>query len=238
MTTLTKMIDLQMASLLVAFAVATHLIRLCNRTPNVPQTKHNQDRLFSVPIVKEHGAKILEFMFVAPCIHHIILTAMFPRTEPSAICPKPEQLDPKYFTWSTYTVICLVIIYISATLRLLAFRTLGKNFTFQLAKPDQLITSGVYGYVQHPSYGPLFVLICATIMLFLPFDAGAGCILPSELVDTWATWRWPLLGVAMLILGGGIGIRVRDEEAMLKETFGKQWIEWHKKTPRFVPFLF
>ena len=75
-------------------------------------------------------------------------------------------------------------------------------------------------------------------MQFLPFDAAAACFLPIEIVNIWATWRWPLLGIAMAILAGGIGVRVRDEEAMLKETFGKQWIEWHKKTPRFVPFLF
>ena len=228
--------DLETASLLLAFAGAAHLIRLCNRTPHKPQTTHNQDRLFSVPIVKEHGAKFLELLFVAPCIHHIILTATKP-SEPSMICPNPSQLDSKYFTWSTYTVVSLTIIYASATLRLLAFRTLGKNFTFQLAKPDQLITSGVYGYVQHPSYGPLFVLICATIMQFLPFDAGQGCFLPMEIVDLWPVWRWQFLGIAMLILGVGIFVRVRDEEAMLKETFGKQWVDWHRKTPRFIPFL-
>ena len=231
------MLDFETASLLIAFAVAAHLIRLCNRTPHVPQTKHNQDRLFAVPIVKEHGAKILEFLFVAPCIHHIILTALKP-TEPSTICPNPSQFDTKYSTWSTYTIVCLTILFISATLRLLAFRTLGKNFTFQLAKPDQLITTGLYSYVQHPSYGPLFVLIGATIMQFLPFDAGAACFLPPEFVDIWVTWRWYFLAFAMAIVAGGITVRVRDEEAMLKETFGKQWVDWHRRTPRFVPFLF
>jgi protein-S-isoprenylcysteine O-methyltransferase Ste14 len=29
---------------------------------------------------------------------------------------------------------------------------LGQNFTFRLAKPKTFITSGMYRYVQHPSY--------------------------------------------------------------------------------------
>lgn len=231
------MISFETAILLLAFAVAAHLIRICNRTPNVPDTKHSGDRLFSVPIVKEHGAQVLEFLFVAPCVYHIILTAL-PRSDVSKICPNPEQLDHKYFTWSTYTIVCLSVIYVSAALRLLAFRTLGKNFTFQLAKPDQLMTTGIYSYVQHPSYGPLFGLIGATIMQFLPFDAGAACFLPLDIVNMWVDWRWQFLAFALAIVAGGITVRVRDEEAMLKETFGKQWIDWHTRTPRFVPFLF
>jgi protein-S-isoprenylcysteine O-methyltransferase Ste14 len=227
----------QTATLGVAFAIATHLIRRCTESPHEPETKHDQDRLFSVPIVKDHGPKLVQFAFLAPCIYHIILTAFSP-TEESAICPKFGQVNPKYFTWSTYTILCLVIIFISATLRLWAFRTLGKNFTYQLAKPDRLVTTGIYAYVQHASYGPFFVLLCATLMMFLPFDAGAACFLPREIVQMWSSWRWLILALAMAVIGGGISVRVRDEEAMLKETFGKQWVDWHTKTPRFVPFLF
>ena len=229
--------DSERITLLIAYAIATHLIRICLRTPNVPSTKHGQDLLFSVPIVKEHGAKLLEYAFVAPCIYHIFLTA-YPPQESSATCPQPNHLDPKYFTWSPHVTICVVVIYILATLRLLAYRTLGQNFTFELAKPDQLVTTGVYSYVQHPSYGPLFGIICSTLMLFLPLDAGAGCFLPSELVAFWISYKWQVLIFAGFIIAGAISVRVRDEEAMLKATFGKQWVEWHRRTPRFIPFLF
>jgi protein-S-isoprenylcysteine O-methyltransferase Ste14 len=225
-------------SLVIAFAVATYLIRLCNRTPNVPTTKYDKDKLLSVPLVREHGPQLMEYAFLIPCVRHIIITATFDRLEPSPVCSHPEHLDSKYFTWSRYTAILLALIFASAILRLLAYRTLGKNFTFELAKPDQLVTSGIYAYVQHPSYGPFFVLLNASLMLFLPLDATPGCFLPWSIVEIWITWRWYLLAAAMTIIALGIGVRVRDEEAMLKETFGKQWEEWHRKTPRFVPFLF
>lgn len=227
----------QAITLVFAFAVATYLIQKCNQSPHEPETKHGQDRLFSIPIVKEHGPKLLQFVLLAPCIYHIILTALFPAKN-SAICPKFDQVNPKYFTWSTYTAVCLMIILISAMLRLWAFRTLGKNFTYQLARPDQLVTTGIYAYVQHASYGPFIVLICATLMMFMPFDAGAACFLPQNIVQMWSSWRWSILALVMVALGGGARVRVRDEEDMLKETFGKQWVEWNKKTPRFVPFLF
>jgi protein-S-isoprenylcysteine O-methyltransferase Ste14 len=32
--------------------------------------------------------------------------------------------------------------------------------------------------------------------------------------------------------------RVKEEEMMLKSTFGKEWEVWHAKTKRFVPGLF
>ncbi|KIW08447.1 uncharacterized protein PV09_01350 [Verruconis gallopava] len=225
-------------SLVVALGLATHLIRVCNRTPNTPRVKYDKDKLFAIPFVKEHGPVILEYLFVIPCVYHIVLTATLRDREPSALCPHPNHPDHKYFTWSPYTVICLSIIFASATLRLLAFRTLGKNFTFELAQPDRLITTGIYAYVQHPSYGPLFVLICATVMLFLPLDGALGCLLPFSAVELWITWHWYILACIIVIMSIALGVRVRDEEAMLKETFGKAWIEWNQRTPRFVPYLF
>jgi protein-S-isoprenylcysteine O-methyltransferase Ste14 len=32
-------------------------------------------------------------------------------------------------------------------------------------------------------------------------------------------------------------LRVRDEEKMLKEKFGKEWENWHSRTARFIPWI-
>lgn len=224
--------------LVFAFATATHLIRLCNRTPNIPQTKHDRDTLFFLPVIRTYALYFIEWAFVLPCVHHIVITALLDRLEASPICPQPQQLNHRYFTWSSYTVISLSLIFVSAILRLLAFQTLGKNFSFELAKPDQLVTTGIYSYVQHPSYPPLMVLLCSSFWLFLPLDGVPACFLPWSIVEVWVTWKWPLLALTAAIIAMVVRVRVGDEEAMLKETFGKQWIEWHRKTPRFVPFLF
>ncbi len=34
-----------------------------------------------------------------------------------------------------------------------------------------------------------------------------------------------------------LAIRVRDEEALLKTTFGTEWEEYHRRTKRFIPGL-
>ncbi len=45
----------------------------------------------------------------------------------------------------------------------------------------------------------------------------------------------------MSFIGAGVmagRTRVRDEEKMLKDTFGKEWVEWSGRTKRFVPGIF
>jgi protein-S-isoprenylcysteine O-methyltransferase Ste14 len=50
---------------------------------------------------------------------------------------------------------------------------------------------------------------------------------------------WPALLVIMGVLGlFGVGIRVKDEEAMLKREFGREWEEYHRKTKGFIPGIF
>jgi protein-S-isoprenylcysteine O-methyltransferase Ste14 len=45
---------------------------------------------------------------------------------------------------------------------------------------------------------------------------------------------------SMVVVMGNIMAwkRVKEEEMMLKRTFGKEWEDWHKRTSRFVPGLF
>ena len=44
----------------------------------------------------------------------------------------------------------------------------------------------------------------------------------------------------VVTIGMGIALRMRilDEEAMLKEEFGDEWLRWHEKTARLVPGVF
>ena len=44
----------------------------------------------------------------------------------------------------------------------------------------------------------------------------------------------PLVAAGMLTL---MGLRVRDEERMLRGRFGEEWEQWRKETARFVPCL-
>jgi protein-S-isoprenylcysteine O-methyltransferase Ste14 len=115
---------------------------------------------------------------------------------------------------------------------------LAADFTFELARPRRLVTSGVYRYMQHPSYLPDFLVTLANFALFANLDGWPACFLPSDIVALWLPWKtYGLLALAALYLSV-IRIRVLEEEAMLRDTFGKEWEDWHKTTARFIPYVF
>jgi len=121
-----------------------------------------------------------------------------------------------------------------------AYKGLGANFTFQLARPSGLIKTGIYRYVQHPSYLGLWVVRCVDFFTLNRGDGVISCVMPG--------WWEKVLRVPWLseVLAGGLAIgmgfvlwiRVRDEEEMLKKEFGREWEEWHGKTARFIPGVF
>lgn len=172
-------------------------------------------------------------------IYHAILGLTYPPA-PSTICPKPENLSSYLFTWNRYTAVCILLILVAAPIRLLCFAQLGPNFTFRLDTPKKLVTTGLYAWVQHPSYTANVTVILATAALLLRKDGVAACWLPKSIVtgERFGT----ALRIAPWILGFfvvyALSVRVRDEEAMLKKTFGEEWEMYHKKTKRFVPYVF
>lgn len=175
-------------------------------------------------------------------IPHVLITLFYPG--PTALlCPKPENLSRSLFIWSPYTTVAVATMIIAAPIRLLAFRQLGQNFTFRLAKPQELVTTGLYAYVQHPSYTTNWLIMVLNMALLLRLDGAVGCVLPS-LVVSWGMGSrgigiWPALLVLIGYLGlQGLWMRVKDEEAMLKSEFGREWEEYHRRTKRFIPGVF
>ncbi|OAA73877.1 Isoprenylcysteine carboxyl methyltransferase [Cordyceps fumosorosea ARSEF 2679] len=171
-------------------------------------------------------------------LYHAALT-LFPS---SSICPAPEHLSPYLFTWGPVTAPSFLAILVGAPLRVGAFAGLGKSFTFGLARPrGGLVTTGVYARAQHPSYTGMALVAAGSLAVFARVDGGpAACWVPREggaweMVRGWAPTVYVV--VAGLVVQQ-IATRVRQEEAMLKELFGKEWEEWHARTSRFVPGLF
>lgn len=159
------------------------------------------------------------------------------------LCQNPANLSQNLFTWSVYTSFWLIILAVAVIVRLLAFKQLGENFTFTLAKPKSFVKTGMYAYVQHPSYSANWLIYISNIALLLRLDGVVGCVLPS-LVVRWGMGNggigvWQLILATLGVLGiVGVWIRVGDEEIILKRTFGEEWEEYHKRTMRFVPGLF
>jgi protein-S-isoprenylcysteine O-methyltransferase Ste14 len=166
---------------------------------------------------------------------HLTFTVLPPLR--SNICLNPDLVNPGLTSWSWYTGTFVCIIFIAAPIRLQAYSRLGKNFTFMLAKPDKLVTTGIYSYVQHPSYTSLLVLTSAWFWTFLRLNGISACFLPAWLVHMEALTLAPPI-LATLTTFFGITLRVKDEEEMLRKTFGKEYEEYHAKTKRFIPGLF
>lgn len=159
---------------------------------------------------------------------------------PAAICPTEAlgQRNVSLFTWSPVTAASFAAILLGAWIRMDAFSNLGKNFTFGLAKPSGLITDGVHAYMQHPSYTGMTLVAVGAAFTSLRYDSALACFVPPAYWPLVKTWGATVYIGAFLLLVVQLRVRVEEEEAMLKELFGKEWEEWHAKTKRFIPGVF
>ncbi|HEV3119932.1 MAG TPA: protein-S-isoprenylcysteine O-methyltransferase [Gemmataceae bacterium] len=93
---------------------------------------------------------------------------------------------------------------------------LGTNWsiTLQVREKHQLVTHGVYGWVRHPMYLSLLI-----------YSAGQALVVPNWFVG-------PSYGVAMLLI---FVFRLRPEERMMVEEFGKEYEAYRATTRRLIP---
>jgi protein-S-isoprenylcysteine O-methyltransferase Ste14 len=218
----------------VAFCIASVITKICFHRPQpTPTIRHDQDTILRFAVVPN----LREYYYLLSSVMHILVTLGFPHP-PKFICPNPDTLNPTYFTWTGYSISLIVLICTFGVLRISAFYQLDKNFTFELAVPNKLVTDGIYAYIQHPSYLPDGVLTVANVALFQNPDGWPSCFLPADfvrLVVPWSVFTYVCVGTAWAMI---ISRRIMEEEAMLKATFGKEWIDWHSKTARFIPYVF
>ncbi len=113
----------------------------------------------------------------------------------------------------------LVILLAGSMLRRYCFRTLGRYFTgnvmVQAGQP--VIEDGPYRLVRHPSY-------TGGMLMYL----GTGLALTN-----WLS--------VLILLGMGVvtyTYRVRVEEQALASSLGQPYLEYMRRTKRFVPFAF
>ncbi|PTB37697.1 uncharacterized protein TrAFT101_005427 [Trichoderma asperellum] len=231
------------ASLAVATLAATAGAYTASSPPN-PDTKlapASKDFLSSYNLTGKHIAKVAFSPIAVVALQTATLAYRYPNIPPSLLGYGPENgLDVNLFRWSADTAIPLTLVLCAGVpLRLYSYRSLGKNFTFQLTKPERLITTGLHGYLQHPSYTGAAILGYSSAFWLLRFDGVISCWLPP-----WLYGKLTCMGVffnAFMLSGlfsWLVWKRVREEEKMLKATFGAEWESWHATTPRFLPFLF
>ena len=114
------------------------------------------------------------------------------------------------------TVGGLVLFFLGFFVRILAYRSLGRMFTYDLGLRHchQLVTTGVHARMRHPSY-------TGTILIHL----GLGLVANSLF--------------SLVLTVGSIStlmfLRVQREEALLEEEFGDAWRAYASRTNRWLP---
>lgn len=126
-----------------------------------------------------------------------------------------------------------------AALRVFAYRTMGSNFTFQLAikKDHRLITHGPYAVVRHPGYTAVCIIILGIALSFL----GPGSVYAD--LGLWRNGATAASGVVLFSMGAyiffGMLVRMPKEDMALREEFKGEWMTWSARVPhRLVPCVY
>ncbi len=112
----------------------------------------------------------------------------------------------------------LALFLAGATVRVLAARTLGRQFSglVTVQERHRLVQTGIYGVIRHPMY--------LGLLMTLP---GFGLIFRS-----WLALPLFLVAVAFVFL------RVQQEEDLLRRHFGQEFDAYCQRTRRLIPFLY
>lgn len=116
------------------------------------------------------------------------------------------------------SIIGLFIISTGIIFRIWAIYTLGNHFTatVQIKQDHQLITSGPYSIVRHPSYlGAMWAMVGTSVFL----NSIIGII------------------ISVVCMFYAYYIRITTEERALSDLFGKEYSEYQKKVKKLIPFI-
>lgn len=117
-----------------------------------------------------------------------------------------------------FTVVGFLLLLTGISIRVWSIKTLGKHFTATatVTKNHQLIKTGPYKAIRHPSYLGAFLAII-----------GSAVFLNVK-------WGIVMTAVAMSL---AYYIRINVEERMLSLYFGEQYKIYKLKTKRLIPFI-
>ncbi|KAF9256005.1 hypothetical protein L218DRAFT_810833, partial [Marasmius fiardii PR-910] len=118
--------------------------------------------------------------------------------------------------------------------RIRSFTALGKSFTFDVTKPQGLVTSGPYSVVRHPAY----LGGCVLMYGLTAYHLSAGSWLRESGVFHNEQLWWSVVGLWVLthvFICVSWVLRTPSEDKLMKKLFGEDWEAW-KKIVRYRVF--
>jgi protein-S-isoprenylcysteine O-methyltransferase Ste14 len=96
--------------------------------------------------------------------------------------------------------------------------SLGKQFSVEVTIQDdhKLVTDGLYRYLRHPRYLSIIIFLMGISLVF-------------------RSWLALILVAALTMV---LIWRIRDEEALLHQTFGTDWDAYSQRSWRLIPFVY
>jgi len=118
----------------------------------------------------------------------------------------------------TLAIVTIILAISSVWFCAAAVRALGKQWSLEarVVEGHNLIMHGPYRIVRNPIYTGMLGMLIATGL---------------------AVSHWIGLIAGIVICAIGTFIRVRSEEKLLRDMFGKQWDEYARSVPAVVPFV-
>jgi protein-S-isoprenylcysteine O-methyltransferase len=118
----------------------------------------------------------------------------------------------------TIYLIGLALFAVGLVIRWSAILHLGRFFTVNvaIAKDHELVTTGPYRFVRHPSYTGTLLIFLGFGLCLLNFFSLLAIFVPITIAFLW---------------------RMRVEEAALREAFGQRYESYARSTARLVPWL-
>lgn len=134
---------------------------------------------------------------------------------------------PENFVLTPMSTLGYAFIITGSLIRWRCYRELKSMFTFDLAirKGHKLVTTGPYSIARHPSYTGGLLTSFGLYSFCAPGSWWAECGLFHKHLAL--SIFVPFTSVIVL----GLFARMKKEDSMLKETFGKQWDEWAARVP-------
>ncbi|HSA95637.1 MAG TPA: isoprenylcysteine carboxylmethyltransferase family protein, partial [Acidobacteriota bacterium] len=99
-----------------------------------------------------------------------------------------------------------------------AKKHLGRQWALaaRVIEGHDLITDGPFGWVRHPIYLAMGLLLLSPIICF-------------------SSWLGAALALSLFVTG--TALRVQAEEGILRETFGSRYEDYRNRVPAFLPQL-